>query len=262
MKIIFMLLSLIVMPLAMAQQTATEKIDTVVFVHGAFADGSSWNKVIKNLQKTGLNVISVQNPLTSLADDTAAAKRAIEAQPGKVLLVGHSWGGAVISEAGNNEKVAGLMYVAAFAPNDGQSANESVKAFPAAPGIQKLQPDANGFIRLSKEVMQSDFAQDLKKDETTLMTATQGPIAGKCFDEKVTTAAWKTKPNWYIVTSKDRMINPDAQMTLAKQMNASMTTINSSHVPMVSHPKEVTKVITDALKKLNANVEQPKSASN
>lgn len=261
MKTFLMLFSFLLMPLAMAQNPA-DKIDTVVFVHGAFADGSSWNKVITNLQKTGLNVISVQNPLTSLADDAAAAKRAIEAQPGKVLLVGHSWGGAVISEAGNNEKVAGLVYVAAFAPDNGQSANESVKAFPAAPGIQKLAPDANGFIALTKESMSADFAQDLKKDETNLMTATQGPIAGKCFDEKVTTAAWKTKPNWYIVASKDRMINPDAQMTLAKNMNASMTTINSSHVPMASHPKEVTKVITDALKKLNAGATQPKSASN
>ncbi|WPU66821.1 alpha/beta fold hydrolase [Peredibacter starrii] len=261
MKIVFMLFSLIMMPLALAQ-TATDKIDTVVFVHGAFADGSSWNKVITSLQKSKINVISVQNPLTSLADDAAAAKRVIEAQPGKVLLVGHSWGGAVISEAGNNEKVAGLVYVAAFAPNDGQSANESVKAFPAAPGIQKLSPDTNGYISLSKEIMATDFAQDLKKDETNLMTATQGPIAGKCFDDKVTTAAWKTKPNWYIVTSKDRMINPDAQKNLAKQMNATVTTIGSSHVPMISRPKEVAKVITDALKKLNSQVEQPKSASN
>ena len=261
MKFLLMLFSLTIMPLAMAQNPG-DKIETVVFVHGAYADGSSWNKVISELQKAKINVISVQNPLTSLADDTAAAKRAIDAQPGKVLLVGHSWGGTVISEAGNNEKVAGLVYVAAFAPNDGQSANESVKSFPASPGAQKLKPDANGYVSLTKEITKTDFAQDLKQPETDLMTATQGPIAAKCFDEKVTTAAWKTKPNWYVVASKDRMINPDAQKTFAKTMNATTTTIDSSHVPMVSKPAEVTKVITAALKKLNAEIERPKSASN
>ena len=262
MKTLFMLLSLTFIPMAMAQTpAASDKINTVVFVHGAFADGSAWNKVIPTLQKQGLNVISVQNPLTSLADDTAAAKRAIEAQSGKVLLVGHSWGGAVISEAGNNDKVAGLVFVAAFAPGDGQSANESTKAFPPSPGIQNLKADANGYVALTKENMKTDFAQDLTQSETDLMAATQGPIMGKCFDEKITTAAWKTKPNWFIVASKDRMIHPSAQKAFAKIMNATTTELKTSHVPMAAKPNDVVKVITGAIKKLNADIEQPKSAA-
>lgn len=260
MKTFLMLLSLTLASAVMAQ-TPSEKINTVVFVHGAFADGSAWNKVIPSLQKEGINVISVQNPLTSLADDTSAAKRAIEGQSGKVLLVGHSWGGAVITEAGNNDKVAGLVYVAAFAPGDGQSANEAAKEFPASPGLKNVQPDANGFIALNKENMRTNFAPDLPKSEADLMTATQGPIAGKCFDEKITTAAWKTKPNWYVVATKDRMINPEAQKAFAKKMNATTTEVPSSHVPMASKPKDVTKVIITALKKLNADIEQPKSAA-
>jgi pimeloyl-ACP methyl ester carboxylesterase len=261
MKTLCMLLSFAFLPMVMAQTPSGEKINTVVFVHGAFADGSAWNKVIPALQKQGMNVVSVQNPLTSLADDTAATKRAIEAQSGRVLLVGHSWGGAVISEAGNNEKVAGLVYVAAFAPGDGQSATESTKAFPPSPGIQKLKPDATGYVALSAEMMKADFAQDLPKTETDLMAATQGPIMGKCFDEKITTAAWKTKPNWFIVANKDRMIHPEAQKAFAKIMNATTTELATSHVPMASKPNEVVKVITGAIKKLNDEITQPKSAA-
>lgn len=252
-------LSLILFALSALAQTP--KIDTVVFVHGAFADGSAWSKVIPILQKKGIKTISVQNPLSSLTDDVKAANRAIDNQMGNVLLVGHSWGGTVITEAGNNPKVAGLVYVAAFAPDAGQSSNESAKSFPASPGLATLKPDEAGYISLTEENLRTNFAQDLGRTETSIMTATQGPIAGKCFDEKVTTAAWKDKPNWYVVATKDFMIDPTLQQAMAKKMNAEVTTLRTSHVPMLSKPKEVAGTIMTALKKLNMPEKPLKSAS-
>ncbi|WP_211232027.1 alpha/beta fold hydrolase [Pseudoduganella violaceinigra] len=222
---------------------------TVVLVHGAFADGSAWNKVIPILQKQGVKVVSVQNPLTSLADDAAFAQRVIDAQSGKVVLVGHSWGGAVITQAGASDKVKALVYVAAFAPSEGEVIGEIGKDFPLPPGIASLKPDNNGFIYLSAESMAVNFAQDLTPAEHRLMTATQGPIKASAFGDKVDVAAWKTKPSYYIVASKDRMIDPGLQKSFATKINAATTTLPSSHVPMASQPEAVAKVILAAVKR-------------
>jgi pimeloyl-ACP methyl ester carboxylesterase len=221
-------------------------VKTVVLVHGAFADGSSWAKVIPLLQARGLNVIAVQNPLTSLADDVAATKRAIASANGRVLLVGHSWGGAVISEAGNDPKVAGLVFVAAGAPNAGQSFAEMASAYPVPAGIQAVKADASHFLTLPPAAVAQDFAQDLPRAETDVMAATQGPIAAAAFSTKIHNAAWMIVPSWYIVCRNDRMIQPDLERALAKKLHATTIEIDSSHVPMLSNPQRVAQFIIDA----------------
>ena len=228
--------------------TAAEK-PSVVIVHGAFADGSDWAKVIPLLQAKGVHVVAVQNPLTSLEDDVAAARRAIDAQPGKVVLVGHSWGGSVITEAGANEKVSSLVYVAAFAPDAGQTSADLGKGYPAPSGTAHITADAGGFLTMTKEGMAKHFAQDLPTSTTAVMTATQGPILGKSFEQTISVAAWKTKPSWYIVASADRMIQPALQQDLAKKIGATVTTVKASHVPQQSQPAKVAQVILDAVAK-------------
>lgn len=219
---------------------------TVVLVHGAFADGSSWEKIIPFLQKQGLNVVAVQNPLSSLADDVAAARRAIEAAPGEVILVGHSWGGAVITQAGVDPKVSALVFVAAFAPSKNQSTNETQKDFPKPEWLGAVNIDSGGFVTLKPETVANFFAQDLPAAQTSVMAATQGAPAAKCFDEKITETAWSGKPSWYIVAANDRMIPPDLQRFFAKKINAKTTVLPTSHVPMLSKPKEVADVILAA----------------
>jgi pimeloyl-ACP methyl ester carboxylesterase len=219
---------------------------TVVLVHGAFADGSSWERVIPLLRAKGLHVVAVQNPLTSLADDVAATRRAIDAQTGPVILVGHSWGGTVITEAGADDKVAALVYVAAFAPDAGQSSNDLGKDGPPPPFLAHVHADGAGFLALTPEGVARDFAQDLPAAQTAVMAVTQGPIFGKAFDERVTNVAWKTRPSWFIVADKDRMIQPDLERAMAKKINAKTTTLPTSHVPMLSRPDDVATVILAA----------------
>jgi pimeloyl-ACP methyl ester carboxylesterase len=227
----------------MAQSTPVKNI---VLVHGAFADGSSWSKVIPLLQAKGFNVTSVAIPLTSFADDVAATKRAIAAADGPLILVGHSYGGLVITEAGNDPKVAGLVYAAAFAPDANQTIAEISKPFPPAPGLTKVKPLTDGFILLTPEGIETAFAQDLTREEKALLVSVQPQTSGSIFEAKPTSAAWHTKPSWYIVASNDRMIAPEQEKSMAKQMNATTTVLASSHVVMLTHPKEVTKVIEDA----------------
>lgn len=226
--------------------TAAEQ-PSVVIVHGAFADGSDWAKVIPLLQAKGVKVTAVQNSLTSLADDVAATRRAIDNQPGKVVLVGHSWGGTVITEAGAGDKVASLVYVAAFAPDAGQATADLGKDLPPAPGITKLTVDKAGFASLSPAVLKENFAQDVPADHAAVMAATQGPIAVKAFGEKTTVAAWKKHPSWYIVSKNDRMIQPDLERRFAKAIGAKTTELPTSHVPQQSRPADVAKVILDAV---------------
>jgi len=241
-----LLVSLCALLAGASPAAAQEGGKTVVLVHGAFADGSSWDKVIPLLQAKGLRVVAVQNPLTSLADDVAATKRAIDASPGPVVLVGHSWGGVVITEAGNDDKVTALVYVAAFAPDDGQSVADAAKDTPPPPGRASIKPDAVGFLSLTPEGMAKDFAFDVPAAQTKIMAVTQGPVNSKCFGEKVTTAAWKKKPSWYIVADKDRMIDPEQQKSMAQRIKAKTTVVPSSHVVMLSHPADVANVIEEA----------------
>ena len=220
---------------------------SVVLVHGAFADGSDWARVIALLQARGVRVTAVQNPLTSLADDVAATKRAIDAQPGKVVLVGHSWGGTVITEAGARDKVAALVYVSAFAPDVGQSSGELGKGYPAPPGLAALSADAAGFLHISDDGMRTHFAFDVPAARAAVMAATQGPIAAKAFDEPVTVAAWKTHPSWYVVSTRDHMIAPELQAALAQRIGAHVTRLATSHVPQESQPAKVAAAILDAV---------------
>ena len=182
--------------LPVAADAPKPAVRNVVLVHGAWADGSSWAKVIPLLEAAGLRVVAVQNPLTSLQDDVAAVQRAIALQDGPVLLVGHSYGGAVITEAGTDPKVAGLVYVAAFAPDAGQAVGELGKEFPPAPGGAEIRPDASGFLMMTPKGIEEDFAQDLPKTERKILAATQGPTNGAAFGARLANAAWKTKPTW------------------------------------------------------------------
>jgi len=229
-----------------ARAAANPQPVSVVLVHGALADGSVWSKVIPMLQNKGLRVVAVQIPLTSLNDDVAVTKRAIDAQPGKVVLVGHSWSGSVITEAGTSDKVASLVYLAAYAPDAGQSTGEIGKNHSPAPGFAHVSVDAAGFLTLSKEGMTKHFAQDLPASVTSVMLATQGPIQTKAFEQPLTTAAWKSKPSWYLVATADHMIQPALQLEMAQKIGAHITRVNAGHVPQQSQPAKVAAVILDA----------------
>jgi pimeloyl-ACP methyl ester carboxylesterase len=222
---------------------------SIVIIHGAFADASSWNKVIPILQGDGYMVTAVQIPLSSLADDVAATRRVLDAQTGPVVLVGHSWGGAVISAAAAGSKnVKSLVFVAAFAPEAGEVITAPAANYSPAKLNSVLKPDEAGFLYIDRAQFRSAFANDLPEADTRIMAATQKPINGKSFGETQPAAAWKTIPSWYIVSTEDRAINPDLQRYYAKRINATTTEIEASHVPFLSHPKEVARVIEAAAK--------------
>jgi pimeloyl-ACP methyl ester carboxylesterase len=237
-----------------AAQAAAPRQDlkgtTVVLVHGAFADGGSWDKVIPLLEARGLHVVAVQNPLSSLDADAQAARRVIDQQSGPVVLVGHSWGGVVITEAGNDDKVKALVYVAAFAPDDGQSINDMVKGKPAPAWASELRKDSAGYLTLSTKAVLNDFAPDLPIAQRRLIAATQGPINAACFDDKVSTAAWHAKPSTFVIAGQDHMIDPHLQEAEAAAMHASVTRVNSSHVAMVSQPGAVADAIIAAASRM------------
>jgi pimeloyl-ACP methyl ester carboxylesterase len=250
---IFFISSTLLPGFCWSQQSAPP-IKNVVLVHGAWADGSSWSKLIPLLEAKGLHVVCVQNPLTSLADDVAATKRAIDAQDGPVLLVGHSYGGAVISEAGKNDKVAGLVYVAAFAPDEGESAGSQGKPYGPTPGLGELRPIGDGFLVLTPKGVAEDFAPDLSTQERSLLTATQTPTQGAALGTPIGAPAWRTKSTWFIVATNDRMISPDQERDSAKKMKATTLFLNSSHVPMLSKPSEVADFIITAARGTNVTV--------
>jgi pimeloyl-ACP methyl ester carboxylesterase len=238
---------------SVAQTKAPQGARNIVIVHGAWADGSSWSKVIPLLQAKGFHVVAVQNPLTSLADDVAATKRAIALQDGPVLLVGHSYGGVVITEAGNDPKVVGLVYVAALAPSEGESVASITKPFPPAPLGGEVRADAEGFLTVTPKGIAEDFAQDLSDEEKQVLTATQTPTAAAVFAATITTVAWKTKPSWCVIASKDRAVSPELEKAEATAMKAASITLPSSHVPMLSHPKEVADFIEQAAAKADSH---------
>ena len=219
---------------------------SIVLVHGAFADGSCWDRVVPLLERTGVKVVSVHAPLTSLSDDVSAVRRAIDQQRGEVVLVGHSYGGAVISEAGVDPKVTRLVYVAAFVPDVGESINDLGKGQPLPPWVPTLQIDSGGFAWLPLSTVLHDFAQDLPVAEGRLLAAKQGPIFAGSFDTRLQAAAWRTKPSWYLRAASDRMIDPAAQAFFAARMGATLTSVESSHVVMLSHPRAVARAILRA----------------
>jgi pimeloyl-ACP methyl ester carboxylesterase len=221
-------------------------IKNVVLVHGAWADGSSWSKLIPILQANGLHAVAVQNPLSSIADDVASTNRLINAQDGPVLLVGHSYGGAVITEAGNNPKVAGLVYVAAFAPEEGETLGGLAQNYPKSPLFSEIQPIENGYLLLTQKGVFESFAQDLTPDEKSLALATQGATQGAVLATPIKKAAWHSKPSWFVIASNDRAIAPEQEISTAKRMGSKTITLASSHLPMLSHPKEVADFVIKA----------------
>jgi len=225
---------------------AAPKVKNIVIVHGAFADGSGFKGVYDILTKQGYNVSVVQNPLTSLQDDVDTANRLIDKQDGPVILVGHSWGGSVITQAGNNPKVVGLVYIAAFAPGDGETTLQWASSLPAAPENGILAPDEKGVIYYDKAKFHAGFAADSGKDLAAFMYASQGPIFGRCFTDKITTAAWKTKPAYGIVATDDKSINPDIERNMYKRGNFKVTEVKGSHTIFISQPAKVAAVIVTA----------------
>jgi pimeloyl-ACP methyl ester carboxylesterase len=221
-------------------------IKNVVLVHGLFADGSSWQKVIPLLQAKGLHVTSVQNPTTSLEADVDALKRALAQQDGPTLLVAHSYGGMVISQAGDDPKVAGLVYIAARAPDAGEDYPALTKKFPAAPASAGLQWSADGYGKLSEQAFVKDFAGDLPTAEADTFYAVQQPIGKAITMAKTTVAAWHDKPTWYAVSTEDRTINPDLERFMANRMHAHTIELRASHVSLLSHPTEVADLILEA----------------
>lgn len=229
-----------------AQAAPTKAVKTVILVHGAWADGSSWSKVVPLLDAKGYAVTAVQLPLTSLADDAATVKRAITLAAGPVVLVGHSYGGAVITEAGNDPKVTALVYVAAFAPDAGQSAGSLNASVPPAPIAAEVRPDKQGFLKLTKTGVFEDFAQDVSPTEKSILYAAQGPTSINSLGGKIETPAWRNKPSWYIVAAQDRAIPPSLEASMAKAIHATTTTLQGSHVVMLSKPSDVARVIEEA----------------
>lgn len=220
---------------------------TIVLVHGAFANASGWSDVISRLQQRGYNVVAVENPLSGLAVDVATTKRLVDAQPGNVVLVGHSYGGAVITGASAGDpKVKALVFVAAFAPEADEPLKTVGAKYPAPPLNATLKPDAAGFLYIDTAKFHDVFAADLPIAQTRIMAVTQKPLAAAVFDQSTSGAGWKNIPTWFIVAKNDHAINPDAERFYAKRANAKTTEVESSHVVFLSHPDAVVKVIVDA----------------
>jgi pimeloyl-ACP methyl ester carboxylesterase len=219
---------------------------TVVLVHGFFADAGCWSEVIRILQATGIKVVAVENPLSSLTADAEAARRVIDAQPGQVVLVGHSWGGVVITQAGMDPKVSSLVYVAAFAPDQGMSVTNLISGFPPAPWTSTLQADDSGNLTLSEAGYLKYFAPDLPPRQARVLSAEQGSTFEHALDEPVSQVAWRSRRSWYVLAEEDQMIAPDLQRAMSAQMNARVVHVRSSHVVMLSHPEVVAAVILEA----------------
>lgn len=229
---------------AMAGTVAAIKADNVVLVHGSFADGSSWSEVITRLQAAGLHVTAVQNALNTIPDDVAATQRVLNQQDGPTVLVGHSYAGAVISEAGIDPKVSALVYVAARAPDANEDFGALAAKFPSTPAVAGIE-DHEGYLSLSQEAFVKYFAADLPREKAMALYAVQQPVS-KNLNTRNPHAAWRTKPSWYAVSANDQTINPDLERFLAKRMKATTIELPSSHLSLISHAKEITDLILEA----------------
>jgi len=223
---------------------------TIILVHGGFVDGSGWAGVFKILKQDGYNVTVVQHPTRSLADDVAVTKRAIAAEQGPVLLVGHSYGGVVITEAGTDPKVAGLVYVAAFAPDKGESVSSLIKDPPPGAPVPPILPPQGGFLFLDKARFHAAFAADVDGDTAAFMASSQLPWGVDALTGAITAPAWKTKPSWYVVASDDKMIPPPAQRLMSKRAGSTVIEVAASHSVFMSQPKAVAALIEKAAKAL------------
>src|SRR5262245_46829785 len=238
--------ALLLLALASAAQADSSK-PAIVLIHGAFADASGWSRVIPILEGDGYFVTAVQIPLTSLSDDVATAKRAVDSQKGPVVLVGHSYGGAVITgAAAGNPNVKALVYLAAFAPKAGEPLGAPGKNFAQPPLNRALVPDSAGFLYIDRAKFHDAFCKDLPDAEARIMAVTQKPLSSSVFEASISAAAWKDIPSWFVVSSQDHAINPDLERFYAKRMGATTREIASSHVAFLSHPQEVVKVIEGA----------------
>lgn len=220
---------------------------TVVLVHGAWVDGTDWREVIALLQTSSVNVVAVQNPLSSLEDDVNAVTRVIDHQSGIVILVGHGYGGTVITQAGNHPRVAALVYIAAFAPDVGESTNDAQEDYPPPYCTATLEVDSGGFLYLAPNAVPQFLGHDLPTADNRILAAAQKPIRASALLDRVTAAAWPTRPCWYVVTNEDRMIAPALQRRIARKINANVFLIHSGHLPFLSKPRQTATAILAAV---------------
>jgi pimeloyl-ACP methyl ester carboxylesterase len=232
----------------MAQTKSTAVVKNIVIVHGGLVDGSGWEGVYNILKKDGYTVAIVQIPTISLGDDVAFTKRAIAVQNGAVILVGHSYGGAVITEAGNDPNVAGLVYVAAFALDKGESVSALIKDPPPGAPVPPILPPVDGFLLLDKAKFPASFAGDVSPEKAEFMADSQVPWGVNAVGGTISEAAWKAKPSWYLLTTEDKMLPPDAQRLMSKRAGATVVEVKSSHAVYVSHPQAVAHIIEEAAK--------------
>ncbi|MFB6454776.1 alpha/beta hydrolase [Chitinophaga sp. Hz27] len=230
---------------------ANQNVKNVVLVHGAFADGSGYKGVYESLTKQGYNVTIVQNPLTSLADDVAATHTVLDNQDGPAILAGHSWGGAVITEAGNHPNVAGLVYIAAFQPDNNETALQWFQSAPPAPENGVLPPDSKGIVYYDKDKYHAGFCGDLSKEQAAFMYASQGAFKGECFLTPISNAAWRNKPTFGIIATDDKSINPDIQRNMYQRSNTQAKEIKGSHAVYISQAEEVANVIASAAQQVS-----------
>lgn len=231
--------------------SAQKPVKNIVLVHGAFADGSGFESLYLILKKAGYSVSIVGNPNTGFADDVAATKRVLDRQTGPVLLVGHSYGGAIITEAGNHKSVAGLVYIAAFAPDANESLLKLLQSGPPAPESGIMPPDSAGYIWYSMAKYHSGFCADLPKAKAEFLADSQIPVSATVFGAEISNPAWKSRRNWYIVAQEDKTIPPDGARFMANRMKATVTEIKASHLVFMSKPDAVAAVIINAAKELS-----------
>jgi pimeloyl-ACP methyl ester carboxylesterase len=228
-------------------------MNKIVLVHGGFVDGSGWEGVYRTLKKDGYNVSIVQNPTLSLADDVAVTKRTLASQDGPVILVGHSYGGAVITEAGNDPKVVGLVYITAFAPDKGESVATLIKDPPPGAPVPPILPPQDGYLFLDRAKFAASFAGDVKAEKAAFMADSQVPWGLEALGGEISQPAWKAKPSWYLIATDDKMIPPDAQRSMAKRAGSTVVEVKGSHAIYVSQPEAVAALVEQAAKSVKTS---------